>query len=85
MLFNSFFHAIFLPIVFILYWFVFLIKILKQQKFFNSCCKLFFLRVLGLEIFIVNSFSSIVDYTIGLKLNAQKRKLIVRYYYSQVS
>ena len=80
MFFNSIEFAVFLPIVFFLYWFV-VSKKLKSQNFLLLAVSYFFYgwwdwRFLGL-IF----FSSIVDYLIGINLssakNQQKRKLLL--------
>jgi len=68
MLFNSFAFVVFLPIVFILYWFVFNRKIAHQNFLIVLASYVFYgwwdFRFLSL-IFI----SSIVDYIIGLSLN----------------
>lgn len=80
MIFNSIDFALFLPIVFLLYWFVFQ-KNLRLQNFFLLIASYTFYgwwdwRFLGL-IF----FSTIVDYTIGCLLkneeNERKRKLLL--------
>ena len=47
MLFNSIDFAIFLPIVFLLYWFV-ANKNFKTSKLVNRCCELHILRLVGL-------------------------------------
>lgn len=78
MLFNSLEFAFFLPIVFVLYWFV-LNRNLRLQNFFLLAASYFFYgwwdwRFLGL-IF----FSSSIDYTVGLLLSntedSRKRKM----------
>lgn len=77
MLFNSIDFAVFLPIVFILYWFVFN-KRLKQNRVLLAASYVFYgwwdWRFLLLII-----FSTLVDYLIGLELgkNADKRKRLV--------
>ncbi len=71
MFFNSIDFAIFLPIVFILYWFV-ANKSLKLQNFFIVLASYVFYafwdwRFLGLIL-----FSTVVDYFIGLRLHDEK-------------
>ncbi len=79
-LFNSLDFAIFLPIVFILYWFVFN-KNLKHQNTLIAVASYVFYgwwdwRFLGLII-----FSTLVDYLIGVSLrkeqNLNKRKILL--------
>jgi D-alanyl-lipoteichoic acid acyltransferase DltB (MBOAT superfamily) len=78
MLFNSLDFAIFLPIVFILYWFVFQKSIKLQNLLILIASYVFYgwwdWRFLGLL-----AFSSIIDYLIGIKLTTEtipsKRKL----------
>lgn len=74
MLFHSLDFAIFLPIVFILYWFV-LNKNIKHQNFLIAIASYIFYgwwdwRFLGL-IF----FSSLVDFTIGRSLGVSSKKI----------
>lgn len=80
MLFNSIDFAIFLPVVFILYWFV-ANKNLKLQNFLIVCASYVFYgwwdwRFLGLVM-----FSTLVDYFIGRGLlaeeNPKKRKVLL--------
>lgn len=80
MLFNSLEFAAFLPVVFLIYWFL-TARSLKIQNLFILIASYFFYgwwdwRFLGL-IF----FSSLVDYTIGLNLykrgSARKRKILL--------
>lgn len=71
MLFNSIDFAIFLPIVFILYWFVF--KALKSQNILLIVASYVFYawwdwRFLGLII-----TSTLIDYTIGLAIGKEQR------------
>ena len=73
MLFNSFEFLIFLPIVFLIYWF-FLNKNYKSQNFFLLISSYIFYgwwdyRFLGLIL-----FSSIVDYSIGVLLLKEEKK-----------
>ena len=51
MLFNSIEFAIFLPSIFIIYWFV-----TKTTKYFNFTIKLYILWMVGLEISKFNIF-----------------------------
>lgn len=73
MLFNSLEFAIFLPIVFLLYWFVFNARLTMQNAFLVAASYFFYgwwdWRFLSL-IF----FSSLVDYTVGLGLKHQESK-----------
>ena len=80
MLFNSLEFFVFLPIVFILYWFVFKNKLVQQNKLLLVASYIFYgwwdWRFLGLII-----FSSFIDYSIGVYLsktdNEKKRRLLV--------
>jgi len=80
MLFNSIDFAIFLPIVFILYWFVTNKNLRLQNVLIVASSYVFYgwwdWRFLSLII-----FSTLVDYTVGLKLrteeNQSKRKLLL--------
>ena len=80
MLFNSLDFAIFLPIVFILYWFV-TNKNLKLQNFLIVAASYLFYGWWDWRFLSLILFSTIVDYTIGLKLNTQenqtKRKVLL--------
>jgi alginate O-acetyltransferase complex protein AlgI len=74
MFFNSLDFAIFLPIVFLLYWYVFNGKIKLQNALIVVASYLFYgwwdWRFLSLIL-----FSTIVDYTIGLKLSNEENHL----------
>ena len=80
MLFNSLDFAVFLPIVFILYWFVARKSLRFQNILIVASSYLFYgwwdYRFLSLII-----FSTVVDYTIGIQLhnatNAKRRKLLL--------
>jgi alginate O-acetyltransferase complex protein AlgI len=80
LLFNSYEFLIFLPIVFLLYWFVFQKKLKAQNAFLLIASYLFYgwwdWRFLGLI-----ALSSLVDYLVGLKLgeedNPQKRNILL--------
>ena len=80
MLFNSLDFAIFLPIVFILYWFV-TNRNLKLQNFLIVAASYLFYGWWDWRFLSLILFSTIVDYTIGLKLNTQenqtKRKVLL--------
>ncbi|MDO5969486.1 MBOAT family O-acyltransferase [Flavivirga aquimarina] len=80
MLFNSFDFAIFLPIVFIGYWFLFN-KTLKIQNLFILVSSYFFYGCWDWRFLSLILFSTIVDYLIGIGLsrkeNITKRKLLL--------
>lgn len=80
MLFNSIDFAIFLPIVFILYWFV-TEKNLKLQNFLIVAASYLFYGWWDWRFLSLILFSTIVDYSIGLKLrneeNVFKRKILL--------
>ena len=72
MLFNSLDFAIFLPIVFILYWFVCRRSLVAQNILILAASYVFYAwwdwRFLGLII-----FSTLVDYSIGVKLHSNSK------------
>lgn len=80
MLFNSIDFAIFLPIVFILYWFV-TSKNLKLQNFLIVASSYLFYGWWDWRFLSLILFSTIVDYSVGLNLskedNKTKRKLLL--------
>ncbi|MEH0156170.1 MBOAT family O-acyltransferase [Limibacter armeniacum] len=80
MLFNSIDFAFFLPIVFILYWFVFN-KSLKAQNAFLLLCSYIFYGWWDVRFLSLIAFSSLVDYSIGRKLSHTeaegKRKILL--------
>lgn len=80
MLFNSIDFAIFLPIVFILYWFV-TNKSLKQQNFLIVVVSYIFYGWWDWRFLSLILFSTFVDYFIGLGLlnqnNQRKRKVLL--------
>jgi D-alanyl-lipoteichoic acid acyltransferase DltB (MBOAT superfamily) len=80
MLFNSLEFAIFLPIVFILYWFV-LNKNLKHQNVLILIASYVFYGWWDWKFLSLIIFSSIIDYSIGLRLkeveNKNKRKVLL--------
>jgi D-alanyl-lipoteichoic acid acyltransferase DltB (MBOAT superfamily) len=79
MLFNSIDFAIFLPIVFIIYWSF--QKRLNLQNFVVVIASFVFYGWWDWRFLTLIAFSSIVDFTVGLKLekenNPQKRKLLL--------
>ena len=80
MLFNSLDFAIFLPIVFILYWFVFN-KSLKRQNLLVAIASYVFYGWWDWRFLSLIFFSTLVDFTIGVKLkntnNLSKRKMLL--------
>jgi len=80
MLFNSIDFAIFLPIVFILYWFV-TNKNLRLQNLLVVTASYIFYGWWDWKFLFLIFFSTVVDYTIGLKLKAKKNNLNVNFYY----
>ena len=80
MLFNSVDFAIFLPIVFILYWFVFSKKTLQQNLVLLIASYVFY-GFWDWRFLILIFFSSIIDFIIGIKLGEvnteSKRKLFL--------
>jgi len=74
MLFNSIDFAIFLPIVFILYWFV-ANKSLKLQNFLIVIASYIFYGWWDWRFLSLIIFSTVVDYTIGRKLENEKNQL----------
>jgi alginate O-acetyltransferase complex protein AlgI len=80
MLFNSFEYLIFLPIVFLLYWFVFN-RQLKFQNIFLLIISYVFYGWWDWRFLTLIAFSSLVDYNIGLQLDktkvVKKRKLLL--------
>ncbi|NOR45094.1 MAG: MBOAT family protein, partial [Candidatus Delongbacteria bacterium] len=72
MFFNSIEFAIFLPIVFIIYWFV-LNKNLKVQNFFILTASYVFYGWWDWRFLSLIFFSSIVDYIVGVKLEKAEK------------
>ena len=72
MLFNSIDFAIFLPIIFILYWFVFN-KDLKRQNFLIVVASYIFYGWWDWRFLSLILFSTLVDYSIGLALSSEKK------------
>mgnify|MGYP000238809412 CR=1 FL=1 len=73
MLFNSIDFAIFLPIVIILYWFVFN-KDLKFQNFLIVVSSYVFYGWWDWRFICLIIFSTIIDYSIGLKLKSEEKQ-----------
>ena len=73
MLFNTVDFAIFLPVVFLLYWFVFKTNI-KTQNLFLIVVSYFFYACWDWRFLVLIIFSSIVDFLVGNKLYKAKRK-----------
>lgn len=80
MLFNSIDFAIFLPIVFILYWFL-TNRSLRQQNFLIVAASYFFYGCWDYRFLSLIVFSTFVDYSVGLGLAkvtaARKRKWLL--------
>lgn len=74
MLFNSIDFAVFLPIVFILYWFV-TYKNLKLQNFLIVAASYLFYGWWNWRFLFLIFFSTIVDYSIGQKLRNEENQL----------
>jgi D-alanyl-lipoteichoic acid acyltransferase DltB (MBOAT superfamily) len=74
MLFNSIEFAIFLPIVFVLYWFVFK-KNLKAQNFFLLIVSYIFYGWWDWRFLSLILFSSFVDFTVGIQLGKRDKPL----------
>lgn len=74
MLFNSIDFAIFLPIVFFLYWFV-THKNLKLQNFLIVLASYIFYGWWDWRFLSLIIFSTLVDYTVGQKLRSEENKL----------
>lgn len=79
MLFNSFEFALFLPIVFILYWFVFN-KQVRLQNFFLLIVSYVFYGWWDWRFLLLIAFSTTLDFWVGVQLgkitDTRKRKLI---------
>lgn len=74
MIFNSLDFAIFLPVVFILYWFV-TNKNLKHQNMLIVAASYFFYGWWDFRFLLLIIFSTLVDFSIGLKLAGEENKL----------
>nr|WP_191860186.1 MBOAT family protein [Hanstruepera ponticola] len=82
MLFNSFEYLIFLPIVFLLYWFAFNRK-LNWQNLFLLIISYIFYGWWDWRFLTLIAFSSLVDYNVGLQIDKtktiNKRKLLLAF------
>lgn len=80
MLFNSIDFAIFIPVVFVFYWFL-TNKSLKQQNFLIVTASYVFYGWWDWRFLLLILFSTIVDYTVGRRLQNQedqkKRKVLL--------
>lgn len=80
MLFNSIDFAVFLPIVFFIYWFL-VEKNLRLQNLLIVLSSYFFYGLWDWRFLTLILFSTLVDYSVGLKLgseaNTTKRKLLL--------
>ncbi|WP_203257343.1 MBOAT family O-acyltransferase [Hyunsoonleella ulvae] len=74
MLFNSLDFAIFLPVVFLLYWFVFQKK-LKQQNTLLLIVSYVFYGWWDWRFLLLIIFSSFIDYTVALKLKDETKDI----------
>ena len=72
MFFNSIDFAIFLPIVFLLYWFVAKKKI-QWQNFLLLCASYFFYACWDYRFLLLLSFSTFLDYFTGIKIFNSKQ------------
>lgn len=73
MLFNSIDFAVFLPIVFVLYWFVFY-KSLKLQNLLIVFASYVFYGWWDWRFLTLILFSTLVDFAVGIKLSQENRK-----------
>ena len=73
MFFNSIDFAIFLPIVFLIYWFI-VDKSLKTQNFLVVIASYVFYGWWDWRFLSLIMFSTIIDYTVGLKLSNEKKE-----------
>src|SRR5688572_22663095 len=73
MLFNSLSFAIFLPIVFILYWFV-TQRNLKAQNILLLAASYFFYACWDYRFLFLLMFSTFLDYYTGLKISEAQEK-----------
>nr|WP_291113549.1 MBOAT family O-acyltransferase [Flavobacterium sp. UBA6135] len=74
MLFNKIEFAVFFPLVFLLYWFVFNRK-LKQQNLFLLAASFFFFACFDWRFLFLLLFSILLDYSIALKIfNSKNNK-----------
>ena len=84
MLFNSLDFAIFLPIVFTLYWFI-TNKNLKLQNLLIVMSSYVFYGWWDWRFLTLIVFSTIIDYFVGMSLSKQENQRKEKYYYGRVS
>lgn len=80
MLFNSLTFAIFLPIVFILYWFIFN-KRLKSQNILLLVSSYFFYACWDWRFLFLLIFSTLLDYYTGIKISSSKKTKSKRFWF----
>lgn len=80
MLFNSINFAIFLPIVFVLYWFV-AYKKLKYQNLLLLISSYFFYSCWDWRFMFLLIFSTLLDYYTGLKMQESSNLKIKRFWF----
>ena len=83
MLFNSLDFAIFLPVVFVLYWFI-TNKNLKLQNFLIVAASYFFYGWWDWRFLSLIIFSSLVDFTVGQRLEEYENQPTESYCSGQV-
>lgn len=74
MIFNSIDFAVFLPIVFLLYWFV-VNKNLKLQNFLIAVASYFFYGWWDWRFLSLILFSTLIDYSVGVRLSKEENTL----------
>ena len=80
MLFNSIDFAIFLPIVFLLYWFV-ANKNLKLQNFLIVVASYLFYGWWDWRFLSLILFSTLIDYSVGIRLSKEENYQKERFYF----
>lgn len=80
MLFNSISFAIFLPIVFLLYWFV-LNKNFRSQNYLLLIASYFFYACWDWRFLFLLIFSTVLDYYTGLKMTETKRQTVKKFWF----
>src|SRR5215217_5929785 len=81
MLFNSFGFAFFLPVVFVLYWFV-ANKSLRYQNILLLVSSYFFYACWDWRFLFLLAFSTILDFYSGLKIAGAEGKKMKRFWLS---
>jgi alginate O-acetyltransferase complex protein AlgI len=80
MLFNSISFALFLPVLFLLYWYVFNKK-LSHQNILLLLASYFFYACWDWRFMFLLLFSTGLDYYTGIKINASKKKINRRFWF----